>query len=86
MKIIHHQTDANQNIIQLEGRLDAVSSFQVKEALALIFETQSQPKIIINLERVPFIDSSGLVALVFRVSAGSREKRANCPVRSPASG
>jgi anti-anti-sigma factor len=64
MKITRQQISASQNVIQLDGRLDAVSCFQVKEMLAIIFEEQVQPQIIINLENVPFIDSSGLVALV----------------------
>jgi anti-sigma B factor antagonist len=46
-----------------DGRLDAANSQQLKETIRrLIF--QDTRKLIIDLEKVPFIDSSGLVALV----------------------
>jgi anti-anti-sigma factor len=50
-------------LIRLDGRLDAMASPNVKTDLAGVLE-QGYRKIIVDLENVPFIDSSGLVALV----------------------
>ena len=60
-------------LIRLNGRLDATSSPNVKTALQAMVD-RGHRKIIVDLESVPFIDSSGLVALVsgFRLA---REKK-----------
>jgi anti-sigma B factor antagonist len=50
-------------IVYLKGRLDATSSANVKAALKDLVE-KGQLKIIVDLQEVPFIDSSGLAALV----------------------
>ena len=50
-------------LMRLNGRLDATTSPQVRDTLQTLLE-QDQPKIIIDLQDVPFIDSSGLASLV----------------------
>lgn len=50
-------------LVYLEGRLNADSSPEVKALLHQYIKDGTQ-KIIINLEQVPFIDSSGLASLV----------------------
>ena len=63
MEISQQALDPDITLIQLNGRLDAKSSERVKAALQALAD-QDQAKIIIDLEGVPFIDSSGLAALV----------------------
>jgi anti-anti-sigma factor len=50
-------------LVHLGGRLDANTSPQVKAVLQRLVE-EGFYKIIVDLRRVPFIDSSGLAALV----------------------
>ena len=64
MEISHQELDENVSLIRLNGRLDARTSAEVKEALQELLKDPGQQKIIIDLEEVPFIDSSGLAALV----------------------
>ena len=59
-------------LIRLNGRLDATTSSGLKSTLQSILE-KGHRKIIVDLEKVPFIDSCGLVALV----SGLRLARAN---------
>ena len=54
---------ANQLLVRLNGRLDAVTSAEVKTTLKTQIEA-GQLQIIVDLQGVPFIDSSGLAALV----------------------
>ena len=63
MEISQQALDPDITLIQLNGRLDAISSERVKAALQVLAD-QDQAKIIIDLQGVPFIDSSGLAALV----------------------
>lgn len=63
MNVSHQTLDQNITLVDLDGRLDARSSSDVKDTLFHLLDSGHQ-KIIINLARVPFIDSSGLVALV----------------------
>src|SRR5688572_7496937 len=63
MEISQQALDPDITLIQLNGRLDAISSERVKTALQVLAD-QDQAKIIIDLQGVPFIDSSGLAALV----------------------
>jgi anti-anti-sigma factor len=72
MEISQQALDPDITLIQLDGRLDAKSSERVKAALQALAE-QDQAKIIIDLQGVPFIDSSGLAALVSGLRA-VREK------------
>lgn len=72
-------------LIRLNGRLDASNSEQVKTTLHQLLETD-QIKIIVDLQAVPFIDSSGLAALVSGLRL-AREKGGNivlCGVQSQA--
>jgi anti-anti-sigma factor len=62
---ITRQTVAESNVelLYLSGRLDALSSPAVRATLQELIE-QGRRKIVLDLEAVPFIDSSGLAALV----------------------
>ena len=50
-------------LVRLNGRLDARTSPNVRAFLQKLIDKE-QLKIIVDLEQVPFIDSSGLAALV----------------------
>ena len=60
-------------LIRLNGRLDAITSPNLKVALKTMLD-KGYRKIIVDLEKVPFIDSSGLVALVSGLRL-AREKK-----------
>ncbi len=57
-------------LVRLKGRLDATTSSHVRAALQNLLD-KNHLKIIVDLKEVPFIDSSGLAALV----PGLREAR-----------
>jgi anti-anti-sigma factor len=64
MKISQRNLDEGLILVQLNGRLDATTNVEVRTMLRVLLENSSLPKLIIDLENVPFIDSSGLAALV----------------------
>lgn len=85
MQISRQLLEANVLLIQLEGRLNADSSPEVKATLHQNISAGYQ-KIIVNLEFVPFIDSSGLASLVSALRL-AREKGGNitlCGIQSQA--
>jgi anti-sigma B factor antagonist len=63
MEISRQVLEPDITLVQLKGRLDARSSDQVRAVLQTLSE-MDQVKIIVDLQNVPFIDSSGLAALV----------------------
>jgi anti-sigma B factor antagonist len=63
MDIINQTLEAGIILVRLNGRLDATTSPDVRETLQQLLE-KDQPKIIVDLQEVPFIDSSGLASLV----------------------
>jgi anti-anti-sigma factor len=63
MNISHQLLDKNVTLVRLSGRLDARTSPLVRSTLQNLLENE-QLKIVIDLQEVPFIDSSGLAALV----------------------
>ena len=73
MNISHQTLDANVALIRLNGRLDARTSPHVRASLQELLESDHL-KVIIDLEEVPFIDSSGLAALVSGLRL-AREKK-----------
>jgi anti-anti-sigma factor len=63
MNISQELLDTGIMLVQLDGRLDARTSPLVRTTLQNLLES-GQLKIIVDLQAVPFIDSSGLAALV----------------------
>jgi anti-sigma B factor antagonist len=63
MELSHQALEPDLVIVSLKGRLDASGSPEVKSLLKDLIET-GHLKIIVDLQEVPFIDSSGLAALV----------------------
>jgi len=64
MKINHNIID-NISVLTLQGRLDTVAAFQVRERLGVLGGPNG--KIVLDMKRVEFIDSGGLGALVASV-------------------
>jgi len=73
MDISHETLDANIVVIRLNGRLDAKSSTHVKETLEKLLQ-EEQFKIIVDMQGVSFIDSSGLAALVSGLRSARERK------------
>lgn len=85
MQISHQLFETNILLVHLIGRLNADSSPEVKAVLHQYIKDGYQ-KIIIDLEQVPFIDSSGLASLVSALRL-AREKDGNitlCGIQSQA--
>ena len=59
-------------VLVVVGRLDAVSAGALKERLKKLIH-EGYPRLIVDMQAVPFIDSSGLAALVSGLKA-AREK------------
>lgn len=76
MEISYRIVDAGITVVRLEGRLDATTKIDVKNVLQQLLEKGPQPKIVLDLGQVRFIDSSGLAALVSGLRL-AREKGGN---------
>lgn len=75
MEIIHRTLERDIVLVCLNGRLDATAHSAVKASLAPL-AMKEHSKIIIDLQQVPFIDSSGLASLVSGLRL-AREKGGN---------
>ena len=76
MKISYRMLKADIVLVQLSGRLDATTNLDVRATLKKLLDKTQPPKLIIDLQQVPFIDSSGLAALVSGLRL-AREKGGN---------
>ncbi|NJN94316.1 MAG: STAS domain-containing protein [Anaerolineales bacterium] len=63
MEISHQALDPDWTVVRLKGRLDAYTCPAVKADLNDLI-AGGQLKIVIDLQEVPFMDSSGLSSLV----------------------
>lgn len=75
MEIAYRTLEKGIVLLSLSGRLDATTCSAVKATLQQLTRNE-QPKIIVDLEQVPFIDSSGLASLVSGLRL-AREKGGN---------
>lgn len=62
-EVLYQALEPDLLLVSLKGRLDAYTSPEVKASLKKLIE-EGHLKIIIDLQDVPFIDSSGLASLV----------------------
>jgi anti-anti-sigma factor len=85
MEISPKDIGDNVTLVTLNGRLDATTSSAVKEFLQRLINRGSR-MIVVNLQNVPFIDSSGLVALVsgLRLAKENDGRLALCAAQSQA--
>jgi anti-sigma B factor antagonist len=60
---IKTRTKSNAIIIEIEGEVDLYSSPQVRKTIIDLTQ-QKKPALLINLEAVPYMDSSGVATLV----------------------
>jgi len=58
-------TTNGNNLVDLQGELDAIGTQTIRPALEDLIENLNQRHLVIDLSRVVFIDSSGIGALVF---------------------
>ena len=75
MELTRTVTECGDLIVKLTGDLDALSISAIRPELEQIAEGEHPPQIIIDLEQVGFIDSSGIGAIVFlfkRLKSGGR--------------
>lgn len=63
MRVTAERQDADIAILHLDGRLDLVSAATVKSEI-LKMVNDGHPRVVVDLQGVPFIDSSGLGALI----------------------
>lgn len=73
MEVSQEQLEADIILVKPMGRLDAKSSPNLKSVFQQLMESAEPKKIIVDLQSVHFIDSSGLAALV----SGLRRAREN---------
>ena len=59
-------------IISLEGHIDAASATDLKNQLAKTVASDTHPAILVDMERVEFLDSAGLMVLVSTLSLAQR--------------
>lgn len=62
MEVIHRDVDSYP-VLDIEGEVDLYNAREIKEAIDQKVKAQ-QYEIIVNLEKVPFMDSSGIGTLV----------------------
>jgi anti-sigma B factor antagonist len=60
------------NVLSLEGPLDFHTSERVRSSLRTIID-QKPKRVVVDLSRVPYIDSSGLAVLVGAMQATERD-------------
>ena len=70
MRVTAERQDADIAILHLDGRLDLVSAATVKSEI-LKMVNDGHPRVVVDLQGVPFIDSSGLGALTTPVAFGN---------------
>ncbi len=58
------QTDSGVTVLAPSGRLDVVGAPALKEAVSEAMKKNGHPKLVIDLEGVTFVDSSGLGSVV----------------------
>lgn len=58
-------------VFALEGRLDAISAQQAKEALQQAIN-EGRNRLVVDMQRVSFVDSAGLAALVSALKSSRR--------------
>lgn len=66
IQVEHHDNDVA--VIALNGRLDLLTAVDVKQRLAAVVE-EGYARIVVDLQSVGFIDSSGLGALISGLKA-----------------
>jgi anti-sigma B factor antagonist len=72
MEITQKDLDTKTSVVALDGALNAASADDVRDTVRTLIE-KGKRQVVLDLEAVPFIDSSGLAALVSCVKALNQE-------------
>lgn len=75
---IHVRHVGQSAVVQLVGDVDMSNSPRLRETLLGLLEDSSGARIIVNMERVHYIDSSGIASLVEGLQAARRRKATLC--------
>ncbi len=62
------------SVVRVAGDIDMSSSPQLREAILELLRNGSRIKIIVNMEKVDYIDSSGIASLVEGLQVARRSK------------
>ena len=71
---IHIRHLAEGSVVQVSGDVDMSSSPQLREAILELSQDRTRLKIVVNLEGVHYIDSSGVASLVEGLQTARRHK------------
>ena len=60
------------SVVQLEGDVDMSNSLRLRETLLELIQERSRSRVVVGMERVNYIDSSGIASLVEGLQAARR--------------
>jgi anti-sigma B factor antagonist len=61
---INVKRDASRSVVEVFGDIDLYSSPQLRDTILDLLQKRNQDKVIVNLSRVQYMDSSGIASLV----------------------
>ncbi len=56
--------EGSRSVVYVSGDIDLHSSPKLRETVLDLFQKRGQEKVILNLSKVPYVDSSGIASLV----------------------
>ena len=71
---INVKRDGPASVIYVTGDVDLYSSPQLRETILDLFQNRSQERVIVDLSKVEYIDSSGIASLVEGLQEAKRRK------------
>lgn len=74
MKVTYKTPEPNVYLLELNGPLNSACSDEIKHALLDLHEKGAR-SVVVNLKEVPFIDSSGLAALILGLKTFNSDNR-----------
>ncbi len=58
------EREGSRSVVYVSGDIDLHSSPKLRETVLDLFQKRGQEKVILNLSKVPYVDSSGIASLV----------------------
>ncbi len=71
---IHIKYDAGGSVVQVAGDVDMSNSPRLREAVLELLSERAEAKVVLNLEGVHYIDSSGIASLVEGLQEARKRK------------
>ncbi len=62
----------NASVVQLEGDVDMSTSLRLRDTLLELVQERSDSRVVVSMEQVNYIDSSGIASLVEGLQAARR--------------